>query len=201
MARLKDDTQRKPPVSGLEAEVFLNLLRTADLLLRVETEVLKTGDLTSAQYNVLRILRAAGEPGVNCAQIAERMVTRDPDVTRLLDRLERRGLVSRSREQTDRRVITIRISKEGKALVDALDKPVEARNRELLGHMGRDKLRTLVSLLAEARGETETTATTPAPSASPTPPALRRPAAKRRRGLPPTAREIARELGRAPLDG
>src|SRR5262245_39654663 len=124
-------------MARLEAEIFLNLMKTADLLLRGEAEVLKAGDLTFAQYNVLRILRDAGEPGVNCAQIAERMVNRDPDVTRLLDRLERRGLVSRSREAADRRVITIRISKDGKALLDTLDKPVEARHREQLDHMSR----------------------------------------------------------------
>jgi DNA-binding MarR family transcriptional regulator len=190
MAQRKDDIQPKRPVSGLEADVFLNLLRAADLLLRGETEVLKTGDLTFAQYNVLRILRGAGELGVSCARIAERMVTRDPDVTRLLDRLERRGLVSRSREQADRRVITIRIAKEGKALLDRLDKPVEARNRELLEHMSRDKLRTLVSLLEEAcapRGADEQPNGIDERSGTATP--TRRSSAGRRRGLPPTVRD------------
>lgn len=188
MARLKDEIQQKRSFSGLEAEVFLNLLRTADLLLRGEAEVLKTGDLTFAQYNVLRILRAAGEIGASCAQIGDRMVTRDPDVTRLLDRLERRGLVSRSREQTDRRVITIRISKDGKALLDKLDKPVEARNRELLEHMGRDKLRTLNSLLEEARGARATDETPAETDELSEAAAVRRSGAGRRRGLPPTAR-------------
>lgn len=177
-------------MARLEADVFLNLLRTADLLLRGETEVLKSGDLTFAQYNVLRILRDAGEPGLSCAQIADRMVNRDPDVTRLLDRLERRGLVSRSREQADRRVITIRMSKDGTALLDTLDKPVDARNRELLDHMSREKLRTLNHLLEEAlagRGADQQHDTPDEPSSTDAP--VRRSSAGRRRGLPPTARD------------
>ena len=107
----------QPRVSSHPEEAaFLDLLRATDMLSRGLIAVLKTADLSSTQYNVLRILRGAPE-GLPCGEVANRMITRDPDITRLLDRLEKRGLISRSREIKDRRTVTARITPAGLKLL------------------------------------------------------------------------------------
>ena len=133
-----------------EEAAFLDLLRTTDMLSRGLVHVLKTEDLSATQYNVLRILRGAPE-GLACGEIAGRMITRDPDVTRLLDRLEKRGLISRCRETKDRRTVMARITPEGLTLLSRLDEPVRAAHRKQLGHLGRTRLRTLAKLLSLLR--------------------------------------------------
>ena len=130
------------------------LLRTADMLTRGAAGVLKTEDLSSTQYNVLRILRGSPE-GLPCGEIARRLITRDPDVTRLLDRMEKRGLIWRARENRDRRMVLARITPEGLKLVDRLDEPVQKIHRKQLGHLGKDQLRALTELLAAARSRVE----------------------------------------------
>src|ERR1700752_3948253 len=120
-----------------EETAFLDLVRTADVLSRRLFLVLKSEDLSSNQYNVLRILRGAPE-GLPCGEIGSRMITRDPDITRLLDRLEKRGLISRSRENKDRRLVLTRISAEGLKLLARLDEPVQEAHREQLGHLGKE---------------------------------------------------------------
>src|SRR6266699_6414278 len=104
---------------------FVDLLRTTDMLSRGLIQVLKTEDLSATQYNVLRILRGAPE-GLACGEIASRMITRDPDVTRLLDRLEKRCLISRCRETKDRRSVMAKITRAGLKLLARLDEPVQA---------------------------------------------------------------------------
>jgi DNA-binding MarR family transcriptional regulator len=133
-----------------EEAAFLDLLRTADMLTRGADWVLKVEDLSPTQYNVLRILRGASQ-GLPCGEIASRMITRDPDVTRLLDRMEKRGLISRSRESRDRRLVLTRITPEGLKLVNRLDEPVQKIHRKQLGHLGKERLRALAALLAAAR--------------------------------------------------
>jgi DNA-binding MarR family transcriptional regulator len=133
-----------------EEAAFLDLLRTADLLTRGVVPVLKTADLSPTQYNVLRILRGS-EEGLPCGEIAKRMITRDPDITRLLDRLEKRGLISRRREAKDRRTVLTRITPEGLQLLARLDEPVREAHRRQLGHLGRESLRKLAALLQAAR--------------------------------------------------
>jgi DNA-binding MarR family transcriptional regulator len=130
----------------------LELLRTTDMLSRGLVQVLKTGDLSSTQYNVLRILRGAPE-GLPCGEIASRMITRDPDVTRLLDRLEKRKLISRCRETEDRRTVRARIAPEGLKLLARLDEPVQAAHRKQLGHLGRQRLQALTELLHVSRSQ------------------------------------------------
>src|SRR6266516_2265794 len=103
-----------------EEAAFLDLLRTTDMLSRGPAQVLKTEDLSATQYNVLRILRGSPE-GLACGEIASRMITRDPDITRLLDRLEKRGLISRRREERDRRTVMARIAPEGLKVLTRLD--------------------------------------------------------------------------------
>ena len=129
---------------------FLDLQRTCDLLARGPAQILKNEDLSPTQYNVLRILRGSPD-GLPCGEIANRMITRDPDITRLLDRLEKRGLISRWRESKDRRVVLARITPNGLKLLTRLDQPVEEAHRKQLGHLGKDRLRALAELLAAAR--------------------------------------------------
>ena len=133
-----------------EEIAFLDLLRTCDLLSRGPAQVLKAEDLSPTQYNVLRILR--GDPnGLPCGEIASRMITRDPDITRLLDRMEKRGLISRSRETKDRRRVVTRIVPEGLNLLARLDEPVELAHRKQLGHLGPERLKALAELLDACR--------------------------------------------------
>src|SRR5271154_3320404 len=133
-----------------EETAFLDLLRATDLLSRGPVALLKQEDLSMTQYNVLRILRGAPE-GLACGEIANRMITRDPDITRLLDRLEKRGLISRTRETKDRRVVTARITPQGLKLLARLDEPVQETHRKQLGHLGGARLKELQDLLVEAR--------------------------------------------------
>ncbi len=132
--------------------MFLDLLRTTDMLSRRLVEVLKTEDFSSNQYNVLRILRGAPE-GLSCGEIANRMITRDPDITRLVDRLEKRGLISRCRETKDRRTVLVRIAPQGLKLLARLDEPVQNAHRKQLGHLGRDRLKALTELLLACRSD------------------------------------------------
>jgi DNA-binding MarR family transcriptional regulator len=134
-----------------EEAAFLELVRTADMLSRGLVKVLKTEDLSSTQYNVLRILRGAPE-GLPCGEIANRMITRDPDITRLLDRLEKRELIARCREATDRRTVMTRIIPEGLKVLGRLDEPIMTAHHKQLSHLGR-KLEALTELLQAARCE------------------------------------------------
>ena len=136
--------------AGAEEAAFLDLLRTTDMLSRALVRVLKTEGLSSTQYNVLRILRGAGEK-IPCGEIARRMITRDPDITRLLDRLEQRRLISRGRESKDRRMVMARITGDGLKVLARLDGPIEATHRRQLGHLGKERLRALTNLLGAAR--------------------------------------------------
>ena len=137
----------------IHEEVVLAMLRTADLLAAPMNEVLRDHNLSLSQYNVLRILRGAPADGLACGDVSERMIRRDPDLTRLLDRLETRGLVARSRGSKDRRVVTATITEEGRALLDALDKTVDAAIRKTLAHMPESRIEQLIDLLEEARAE------------------------------------------------
>jgi DNA-binding MarR family transcriptional regulator len=142
--------QTKPFVSP-EEEVFLAVQRTASELNQGIAELLRVEGLTAPQYNVLRILRGAGSAGLACGEISERLVNRDPDVTRLLDRMEKQDLIVRTREVADRRVVTSRITVTGRELLARLDKPIAEAHVRRLGHLGQTKLRKLLELLGEAR--------------------------------------------------
>jgi len=150
--RLREEIKQQKSFESLEQEAVLNVLHTADVLLQRITAVLKPFNLSHSQYNVLRILRGAGPEGLACREIGERMITRDPDITRLLDRLEARGLLTRTRDQKDRRVITARITLEGRRLLEALDQPIAKVDRQPLQHLGEERLRMLIQLLELARG-------------------------------------------------
>jgi DNA-binding MarR family transcriptional regulator len=135
----------------LEEQAVLAILRKADQLLLRIADTLKPYALSITQYNVLRILRGAGEGGASAKEIAGRLVSRDPDITRLMDRLEKRGLLSRERSPEDRRSVTHRLTRDGLTLVNQLDEPMHALHKATLRGLTHDKLRTLIAILEEIR--------------------------------------------------
>ena len=149
--KLQQEIQQTKAIRLLEEETTLNIVRTADVLMLALADVLKPLLLSATQYNVLRILRGAGSGGASCKDIGGRLVARDPDITRLMDRLEQRGLVSRDRAKEDRRVVAHRLTRAGLELANELDRPIEALHRKIMGHMKAAKLRELIGLLEEVR--------------------------------------------------
>ena len=148
---LQAELKQKLPFTSREQEAYLALLRTADALQSSMESKLKEYGLTGTQYNALRILRGAGPDGLPCSEIGERMITHDPDITRLLNRLEQRGLVERRRDRHDRRVIYGKISSAGQKLLRDMQNPVEKHSRELLRHVNQADLRRLIDLLEQVR--------------------------------------------------
>jgi DNA-binding MarR family transcriptional regulator len=151
---LQHEIKQPKPFRSLEAEVFLNLLRTSTVLVGALSDLLREHELTQPQYNVLRILRGAPRAGLASGEIGGRMVSREPDVTRLLDRMEARALIERQRGTVDRRVVTVRLTSAGARLVDTLDEPIQEMHRRQLAHLTPDELRTLNTLLQRARDAT-----------------------------------------------
>jgi MarR family transcriptional regulator, organic hydroperoxide resistance regulator len=149
---LQAELKQKIPFTSREQEAYLSLLRTADALQAQVEARLKDFGLTGTQYNALRILRGAGPEGLPCREIGERMITHDPDITRLLNRLEDRGYISRARSKQDRRVIYGKITAAGLKPLREMDGPVEKHGREMLGHVGQEKLKQLIELLELVRG-------------------------------------------------
>src|SRR5215469_6970192 len=147
----KSETAPRRTVVPEEA-AYLDLVRTTEMLSRHLVQLLKADDLSPAQYNVLRILRGSPD-GLTCGEIGNRMITRDPDITRLLDRMEKRDLISRNRDERDRRVVLSRITAEGLEVLAKLDQPIRDTHRRLLGHLGTERLRTLRQLLEACRSE------------------------------------------------
>ncbi len=148
---LQAELKQKIPFSSREQEAYLSLLRTVDALQTQIEARLKEFGLTGTQYNALRILRGAGADGLPCREIGERMITHDPDITRLLNRLEDRGLVERTRARHDRRVIYGKVTAAGLKLLRNMDRPVERQSREMLRHVGKGKLKQLIKLLELVR--------------------------------------------------
>jgi DNA-binding MarR family transcriptional regulator len=139
------------PTTHLEDYLFVALLKIADSLSQEAEQLIKTAGLTGAQYNVLRILRGAEPDGLLCRGIGERMISRDPDITRLLDRMESHKLITRERQKEDRRVIKTRVTAEGLKLLKKLDRPVHELHRKQFGHLTPARLKQLAELLAEVK--------------------------------------------------
>ena len=139
------------PSLPLEDRIFISLQKTADALGLQAEQLFKPHGLTGTQYNVLRILRGAEPQGLACSGIGERMISHDPDMTRLLDRMEKRGLITRARQTNDRRVVKTRISPAGLALLKSLDQPVRELHKRQFRHISAARLKTLAELLEEAR--------------------------------------------------
>ena len=151
MGRLQDEIKQTKPFASLEQEAMLSIERTAALLGHQFEQALKPFGVTPTQYNVLRILRGAGERGLCRSEVRERLIAQVPDVTRLLDRLEETKLIERSRDSVDRRLVNTRITSEGIDLLRRLDQPVLDFHKTQLGHISKDNLRTLIELLTSAR--------------------------------------------------
>ncbi len=151
--RLLDEIKQAKPFASGELEAYLNLMRSADTCAREVAALFKPYQLTPAQYNVLRILRGAGDAGLSCGEIAVRMITFDPDVTRLIDKLERRGLVGRARETRDRRVVTVRATAAGSQLAGdlELERALDALHRRQFAALGPNDLPRLIDFLERAR--------------------------------------------------
>ncbi|HKW63288.1 MAG TPA: MarR family transcriptional regulator [Candidatus Acidoferrum sp.] len=144
------DKPARPPAS-LEERIVITLMKVADALGQEAEQLTRTAELTGTQYNVLRILRGAGPDGLACRAIGDRMITHDPDITRLLDRMEKRGLITRERQKDDRRVVKTRITPHGLALLKPLDQPIRDLHKRQLRHMAATRLKTLFDLLEEIR--------------------------------------------------
>ena len=148
---LREEIQQQKPFVSLEQECFLNIQRTGAVLHDAFERALKPFGVSATQFNVLRILRGAGVNGLCRNEIRDRLVTRMPDVTRLLDRMEESGLVVRVRSTVDRRQVRTQLTARGNEIVDSLDGLVAEEHRRRLGHLSDAQLRTLIGLLADAR--------------------------------------------------
>jgi DNA-binding MarR family transcriptional regulator len=149
--RLQQEIKQTKPFASLEQEAFLNLQRSADYLIQTLNEVLKPTGLSGTQYNILRILRGAGTQGLACREIGERLITHDPDITRLLDRMERRELAIRCRENRDRRIVTVRITAKGLAVLEELDERIPEILRQQFRNFDEPRLKLLIELLESLR--------------------------------------------------
>ncbi|HEX6987067.1 MAG TPA: MarR family transcriptional regulator [Planctomycetaceae bacterium] len=134
-----------------EQEAFLNLWRTYDRLRAFEDELFRAFDLTPQQYNVLRLLQAARPEPVPTLALADRLVSRAPDITRMLDKLEQAGLVARERPPENRRQVLISITEAGTTLLDAIAGPLRECHARQLGHLPKSDLKRLTALLRAAR--------------------------------------------------
>ncbi|HXF94973.1 MAG TPA: MarR family transcriptional regulator [Gemmatimonadales bacterium] len=150
---LREEIRQRRPFPSLEEEAFLNLARTAAVVRDHFERLLAPHGISLAQYNVLRILRGAGPEGLCRNEIRDRLITRMPDVTRLLDRMEAAGWITRARGTEDRRLVSTRLTPRGKALVNSLDAAVRTEHQRRLGHLSNAQLRSLIELLTLVRRE------------------------------------------------
>jgi DNA-binding MarR family transcriptional regulator len=152
---------------SLEQEVFLNLWRTYDRLRALEDELFSRYDLTPQQYNALRVLRGEHPITMPTLILARRLVSRAPDITRLLDKLEQRGFIERERPADNRRMVRVGITEAGLDLLRELQEPVRACHARQLGHMAPKELKHLIALLGAAREPHEDPASSWRTTASP----------------------------------
>ena len=146
------EIKQKRPFASREQEALVSLLRTADVVRRRLAPPIEAAGITAQQYNVLRILRGAGDEGLPTLEIAERMIEQAPGITRLLDRLEAKGLVRRERCAHDRRQVLVWISDRGRTLLASLDAPLQKLDKAVIGGVGERDLATLLRLLDKIRG-------------------------------------------------
>jgi DNA-binding MarR family transcriptional regulator len=148
------------PFDSLEQEVFLSLWRTYDRLRALEEELFGRYDLTPQQYNALRLLASQHPDKIHTLDLAGRLVSRAPDITRLLDKLDQRGLIERDRPADNRRVVRIGITQDGLALLRALRDPIRQCHARQLGHLSQKELKDLNALLRAARQPHEESSST-----------------------------------------
>lgn len=155
MAGLKLEIVQEPPFFSTEEEALLNLMRTADCMHRAFQRGTRDWGVTSTQYNVLRILRGAHPNGLTCSAIGERMITTDPDITRLVSRLKAQNFVKQHRDRNDRRVVWTFISESGLALLKTMDPVIQKLPIDLIGHLSKAEQAELIRLLEKARRSPE----------------------------------------------
>ena len=148
---LQTEIKQSKPFARASAEAFLSIMRTAAILEHQVGEVLRPYGITATQYNVLRILRGAGSRGLCGRDVAERLVSQVPDVSRLLDRMEEMGLVRRERDEADRRHVTARISEQGFSLLEKVTPELEAVEVARFSRLSSESVQTLILALAEVR--------------------------------------------------
>lgn len=148
---LQKELRQSRPFQSAEHEAFLSVLRTAAVLADELEQVLKPEGLSLAQYNVLRILRGAEPHGLCRNEVRDRMLTRMPDMTRLLDRMESAGLVARARSELDRRLVTTRITDRATQLLQRVEDAVMEEHRRRFGHLSKPEIRALIGLLERVR--------------------------------------------------
>ena len=152
MTTIREELRQNKPFARKSEEAVVSLLRTAELLRRlIDSAIEQEGGITGQQYNVLRILRGAGEKGLPTLDIVDRLVEETPGITRLIDRLETKGLVTRERCKTDRRQVFCRITRAGLTLLDKLDEPLASAQDAALGNLKKKDLAQLLELLDRAR--------------------------------------------------
>jgi DNA-binding MarR family transcriptional regulator len=152
MAELKLEILQEPPFASLEEEALLNLLRASDCLNRALHLKTRPWGVSSTQYNVLRILRGAHPNGLTCSAIGSRMITAEPDITRLLGRLKALKLIRQQRDSGDRRIVWTSISEAGLKLLSEMDPMILAAPKELFAHLSQADLAELIRLLELTRG-------------------------------------------------
>lgn len=140
---------------SLQQEAYLHLWRTYDRLKAIEEELFDRHGLSAQQYNALRLLRAAGPAGLTVQGIGRKLISRAPDMTRMLDRLERRGWIERARRVDNRRVVDVVLTTTGEKLLDQLAEPLHEVHQQQLAHLSQQQLHTLVELLSAARAPHE----------------------------------------------
>jgi DNA-binding MarR family transcriptional regulator len=149
--RLQAELKQSKPFPSPTAEALLSILRTAAVIDHHLTEALRPFGITATQYNVLRILRGAGQKGMCGREVAERLVSKVPDVSRLLDRTEDLGLIKRERDPEDRRHVTARITDKGLAVLEKATPELEAIQRRRFGHLDPEGLQRLIAALEDVR--------------------------------------------------
>jgi DNA-binding MarR family transcriptional regulator len=152
---VQEEIKQTRPFVSVDAEAYVSLKRTASLFERQLFDLMKPHGLTPTQYNVLRILRGAGPEGLCRFEISDRLIAPDPDVTRLLDRLERSRLVTRERDDRNRRLVKARITRQGLNLLDEMDDSLNDLHVRQFGRLSADETQKLIGLLAKARASIE----------------------------------------------
>jgi DNA-binding MarR family transcriptional regulator len=145
------EIKQSKPFGSREEAVYLGIQKAAEDLKAGFNELFKTRDLTMSQYNVLTILRGAGSDGISCSDIGDRLITKDSDITRMLDRLDGHELIKRERRTDDRRVILAFITSKGLTVLAQLDAPVTRLHKSQLSHLSKKDLDKLSKLLKKAR--------------------------------------------------
>jgi DNA-binding MarR family transcriptional regulator len=149
--RILEEIRQTRPFATQQEEAALNIVRTADALKRGGEMLFRRHGITSAQYNVLRILRGAGDRGLHCGAIAERIITAEPDITRLLMRMERLGLLVRQRDSADRRMVTAVATERGLQLLEELDAPLRKLQERQFSLLNEDEIEALIGSLEKVR--------------------------------------------------